>query len=152
MSFAKNFQLPESVKPGVIQDPNSTKFVETDALKRIYEIGKLLENERASSVVLNTPVGGVSNAVLNKILLCSICCTICVIVWLWVHNHRTIKRHHRKMVNTIEIHIDKKIKPEAYPEIETASITRGELEAKERIIMSYLKTSLPSHETCDQQE
>ena len=60
-NFTSSLHLPEHIVPARVQDPNSTRFVESDALKKIYNLMALLEQERRNSLVLNTPIGGVSH-------------------------------------------------------------------------------------------
>lgn len=54
LSFSVVNKLPENIVPSQIQDPNSTKFVETIAFRKIQNLTALMEIERKSSLALNT--------------------------------------------------------------------------------------------------
>lgn len=136
LTFVVTQSLPETVVPARIQDPNATKFIETDALKKIHNLTALLELEKRNSFVLNTPVGGISYSVWNKILMCSVGCCACMLFWFWRHNHQTINRHHERIFNTIKLHFGKSGESGAYPELPSVD---KELEEKQNTIISFIK-------------
>lgn len=133
LSFQVTEKISDFIAPGKVQDPEGSRFIETEALRKIFNLTATLEEERKNLFVLNTPIGGVSYSVWNKILLCSVGCSLCIIIWFWVHNHKTIKRHHGKLMKSIKIHLDKSV----YPEL---PMTQNELEEHENRIIKFINS------------
>lgn len=137
-SFTIAEKLPGNLNPSRIQDPNSTMFIETEALRRIYNLTALLEEEKTNALVLNTPIGGMSYSVWNKIVISSIGCCICIIVWFWVHNHRTINRHHDKLTRAMKAHLDR-ASGTMYPD---PRAIENEAHQQESKILSYISDKI----------
>ena len=144
MSFTVRDDVPLGILPSKLQDPNGTKFVEVEAFRKIQNLTTLLDEEKKKSYILHTPVGGVSYSVWNKIMLCSVGCSICILVWFWRHNHQTISRNHDRIVKTIAASLETR----AYSQFPPPGT---ELEAKQKNIMSVIK-SINAHSGASMEE
>lgn len=113
LSFSIN--LPENIIPAEIQEPNNTQYIEIDALKKIYKLTALLEEEQKKALVLTTPIGGVSHSTANKIILGGVATLFCLVIWMWRHNHLHIRDRHVELMKNISVHIDKTMRPSNYP-------------------------------------
>lgn len=102
-------KLPDNLVPAEISEPNNTRFAAIDALKRIYNLTEQLQREQTKLYALNTPVGGVSYAVMTKILLLSVASLAIIVIYFWKHNHLTTKKRHGKLLSKISTQIENAI-------------------------------------------
>jgi transposase InsO family protein len=125
--------IPAGIIPELVSDPKAKKFVETDALKKIYNLTAELEKVQQEALILNTPVGGMSHSLLNKIILSSVGSLLCIVVWMWRHQHQMLNAHHDKLARII----GQAPIPLSYPDLKN---TDDGLAKKENLIIDFIKS------------
>lgn len=145
LNFNMTTTIPDGIIPDDVQEPFGSKFSETDALRKVFNLTRALEIENAKTFLLTTPIGGVSHTMMNKILILSVVCVLIIFVWYVRHQHKHLIRRHGKTIQQVKLHIDKLTRGETYPALPEETIDEEVI--KQRAISKVLNACFPKKAT-----